>query len=161
MSKRGQLEAQQNYGAEQTDPSLLIDPNMKHFCSQITETVGKPAELSYIENQKVLINQEDQAMLSEEEEEEDSQSEDNTNQLDVERAEQIGQHLTGEDRTIVHVQSPVNCLDQLPPSSQEQSAGHPKIFSGSGGSNEEWTDKRIREFQEHIEINRKGLKPPD
>ena len=52
---------------------------MKHFCSQITETVGKPAELSYIENQKVLINQEDQAMLSEEEEEEDSQSEENTN----------------------------------------------------------------------------------
>ena len=98
-------------------------------------------------------------MLSEEEEEEDSQSEDQMNRAEMERAEQIGQHLTGEDRTIVQVQSPINCLDNLPESSQDQSAGHPKIYSGSGGSNEEWTDKRIREFQEHIEINRKGMKP--
>lgn len=40
-------------------------------------------------------------MLSEEEEEEDSQSEDQVNRTEMERAEQIGQHLTGEDRTIV------------------------------------------------------------
>ena len=76
MQKRGQLEAHTNFVQEQNDPSLMIDPNMKNFCSQITETVGKPNDLAFIENQKVLINQEDQEMLSEEEEEEDSQSED-------------------------------------------------------------------------------------
>lgn len=46
-------------------------------------------------------------MLSEEEEEEDSQSEDNANvvdqRLEAERAEQIGQHLTGEPRNMINI----------------------------------------------------------
>ena len=56
MQKRGQLEAHTNFVQEQNDPSLMIDPNMKNFCSQITETVGKPNDLTFIENQKALIN---------------------------------------------------------------------------------------------------------
>ena len=50
MQKRGQLEAHTNFVQEQNDPSLMIDPNMKNFCSQITETVGKPNDLAFIEN---------------------------------------------------------------------------------------------------------------
>ena len=107
-----------------------------------------------------MINQEDQEMLSEEEEEEDSQSEDHNNvmnqRLEAERAEQIGQHLTGESRNLINIQSPLQCLDQ-DPSEQEQDSGPPKIFSGSS---DEWTDARIREFQEHIEFNRRGGSKP-
>ena len=34
----------------QQDPGLIIDQNLRNFCSQITETVGKNGELMYVDN---------------------------------------------------------------------------------------------------------------
>ena len=50
----------------------------------------------------------------------------------------------------------MHCLEQDPSDDAQIEMDRPKIFSGSS---DEWTDARIREFQEHIEMNRKGNKP--
>ena len=67
------------------------------------------------------------------------------------RAELIGEHLTGEPRL---PDFPGKGKAAQQPQPAKEGAGVPQIFSGSS---DEWTDQRIREFQEKMEQSRLGI----
>lgn len=87
-------------------------------------------------------------MLSEEEEEEDEESEMEHKSRAMQDHPRVGDHLQNEPQLMN--QSPANQKDQAPHRTQ--------VFSGSS---DEWTDQRIREFQEQMEKSRLGITQPE
>ena len=169
------------------DPTgMVIDPNMKDLANQIHGTVGTHVDVTAgldpsmlnanIVNNGSILTQDnnDQELLSEEEEEDDDDDSEvkerqpkKPSGVLEQNGLNIGAHLTGSsvqkkikqidplstEKTNTNVNSSLNKQN-----SAQRTNKVTKVFSGES---DEWTDQRIREFQEQMEQSRLGIKKDD